>query len=64
MMPAFNPFCGGGAVNEKGLLGVLFDNDMAEKESAEIYLLDGTFIGKLGKMKMGDTKSRLKRQVF
>ncbi len=57
MMPAFNPFCGGGAVNEKGLLGVLFDNEMAEKESAEIYLMDGTFVGKLGKTMLMQDKT-------
>lgn len=52
VVPAFNPFCGGGAVNEKGLLGVLFENEIADEKNAEIYLLDGTFMGKLAKIKI------------
>jgi uncharacterized protein len=49
LMPAFNPLCGGTAVNQDALLGPfksLFDVD-----NAEVYLLDGSSIGKVKDLK-------------
>ncbi len=49
LMPAFNPLCGGTAVNQDPLLGPfksLFDVD-----NAEVYLLDGSSIGKVKDLK-------------
>lgn len=51
VMPAFNPFVGGVAVNrfvEEGLLGPIIK--CAELKGSRIYLLDGTFLGELGKL--------------
>ena len=51
IMPAFNHLLGGTPVNVKTtsdeLLGPLLKNDFVDMETAEIYLLDGTFLGKL-----------------
>jgi len=51
IMPAFNLLLGGTPVNVKTtsdeLLGPLLKNDFVDMETAEIYLLDGTFLGKL-----------------
>jgi metallophosphoesterase superfamily enzyme len=43
IIPAFNPLCGGIAVNEKGIVGPL--NKLLDISKSEIYLLDGTFLG-------------------
>lgn len=49
VMPAMNRFYGGSAVNEGEFLGpVLRSKDFAA-EDAEIYLLNGTYMGKMGK---------------
>lgn len=51
IMPAFNPLLGGTPVNVKKtsdeLLGPLLRNDFVGMDDAELYLLDGTFLGKL-----------------
>lgn len=50
IVPAFSELVGGGAINRKmpeKLLGPIFEADAIELEKAEIYLLDGTFLGNL-----------------
>lgn len=51
IMPAFNHLLGGTPVNIKTtsdeLLGPLLKNDFIDMKTSEIYLLDGTFLGKL-----------------
>lgn len=51
IMPAFNSLLGGTPVNVKKtsdeLLGPLVRNDFVDMVDAELYLLDGTYIGKL-----------------
>ena len=51
IIPAFNKLLGGTAVNVKitsdELLGPLLKNDFIYMDDAELYLLDGTYIGKL-----------------
>ncbi len=50
-MPAFNRLLGGVPVNVKKmsneLLGPLLKNNFIDMNNAEIYLLDGTYLGKL-----------------
>ena len=43
VMPAFNPLCGGTAVNTEGLLGPLAK--IIDLARGQVYLLDGTFLG-------------------
>jgi len=45
IMPAFNQLCGGNAVNKEGIIGPL--GKVININDAQIFLLDGTFIGKL-----------------
>ena len=51
IMPAFNNLLGGTPINVKitkdELLGPLLKNDFINMKMAEIYLLDGTYLGKL-----------------
>ncbi|UCE73283.1 MAG: metallophosphoesterase [Methanomassiliicoccales archaeon] len=49
IIPTFNELCGGLAINsaEVELLGPILKNGLVDMESAAIYLLDGTFLGKL-----------------
>jgi len=51
IMPAFNRLLGGTPVNVKKnndeLLGPLLKNDFVSMDESEIYLLDGTYLGKL-----------------
>ena len=42
-MPAFNPLCGGTAVNAEGLLGPM--RNIIDISRAQVYLLDGTYLG-------------------
>ena len=51
IMPAFNELCGGVAFNaaNKELLGPIASK-LLRLESMEVYLLDGTYIGKMGDM--------------
>jgi putative SbcD/Mre11-related phosphoesterase len=45
VMPAFNPLCGGIAVNRDPLLGPF--KSLIDVDSAEVYLLDGSSLGKV-----------------
>ncbi len=51
VMPAFNRLLGGTPVNVKRasdeLLGPLIKNDFVDMDNGELYLLDGTYLGKL-----------------
>lgn len=51
IMPAFNRFLGGAPVNIKKtndeLLGPLLKNNFVDMDNVELYLLDGTYLGKL-----------------
>jgi len=48
VLPAFNPRCGGLAVNrEPALLGPLFARGAADLERARAFLLDGTYLGEV-----------------
>jgi putative SbcD/Mre11-related phosphoesterase len=48
ILPTFNHLCGGIALNSlEKLLGPIMTNKLVDMESSEIYLLDGTFLGKL-----------------
>jgi putative SbcD/Mre11-related phosphoesterase len=54
IMPTFNDLLGGIAVNERDseLLGPIMKNNLVDMENAEIYLLDGTFLGKLADLRV------------
>jgi hypothetical protein len=47
-MPAFNPLCGGIGVNRDGIVGPI--GKIVDLESIDVYLLDGTLLGKLSKL--------------
>ena len=49
VMPAFNPLCGGIAVNRDPLLGPF--KSIINIENAEVYLLDGSSLGKVKDLK-------------
>jgi len=49
LMPAFNPLCGGTAVNQDMILGPF--NSILDIENAEVYLLDGSSLGKVKDLK-------------
>jgi len=60
IMPSFNDFLGGQAVNTygltkqekfKGFIGPILRSGSIDFEKAEIYLLDGTFLGSLGQFR-------------
>jgi hypothetical protein len=53
-MPTFNDLLGGIAVNEKDseLLGPIMKNNLVDMDNADIYLLDGTFLGKLADLRV------------
>lgn len=53
IMPAFNHLIGGMAFNSKDFepLGPLLKNEVLKWKEAEVYLLDGTFLGNLNKLK-------------
>jgi putative SbcD/Mre11-related phosphoesterase len=53
VMPAFNHLIGGMAFNSKDFepLGPLLTNEVLKWKDAEVYLLDGTFLGSLNKLK-------------
>lgn len=55
IIPTFNNLCGGIALNtEEKLLGPIMKNNMVDMEDSEIYLLDGTFLGKLKDLRLTD----------
>jgi len=48
IMPAFNPIITGMSLNhEQNIPGVLFSQDLLDKERCDIFLLDGTYLGTL-----------------
>jgi putative SbcD/Mre11-related phosphoesterase len=49
LVPALHPYCGGTPVNERGrgILGPLFKGEVLDYMNSEIYLMDGTRLGKL-----------------
>lgn len=49
IMPAFNPMCGGVSVNREGIIGPL--SKLINLEESEIYLLDGSALGKVRNLK-------------
>jgi len=59
VMPAMNRFYGGSPINED-LLGPLLNSEEFDRENADIYLLDGTYLGKIEKIKKrGDGPSEV-----
>lgn len=66
IMPAFNELCGGIPFNEsirEDLLGPVFANHAIELEKARAFLLDGTDLGTIGKIrKLRITKVRRNRR--
>jgi len=49
IMPAFNPLCGGIAANQEGITGPI--GKIIDMENAEVYLLDGSALGKVKDIK-------------
>ena len=45
VIPAFNPLCGGIAANKDGITGPI--GKIMDIENAQVYLLDGSFLGKI-----------------
>jgi len=45
IIPAFNPLCGGIAINKEGIVGPF--GKIIDIKNCQIYLLDGTFLGKV-----------------
>ncbi len=45
IIPAFNPLCGGTAINREGVVGPL--GKVIDVKNADIYLLDGSYLGKV-----------------
>jgi len=43
ILPAFNPLCGGLAVNKDGIMGPM--NNIIDQDKSEFFLLDGSFLG-------------------
>jgi len=49
VMPAFNPLCGGIAVNKEGIVGPF--GKILRLTNAQVYLLDGAFLGRVQDIK-------------
>lgn len=49
IMPAFNPLCGGIAVNQEGVSGPI--GKIIDIQNAQIYLIDGTLVGRVKAVK-------------
>ena len=49
IIPAFNPLCGGISANKEGITGPM--GKIMDVENAEVYLLDGSSIGKVKDIK-------------
>ena len=45
VMPAFNPLCGGIAANREGVVGPI--GKIMDIKNTQVYLLDGSFLGKV-----------------
>jgi putative SbcD/Mre11-related phosphoesterase len=53
ILPTFNSLCGGIALNsEEKFLGPIMKNNLVDMDDSEIYLLDGTFLGKLKDLRL------------
>lgn len=54
VMPSFNHLIGGMAFNSKEFepLGPLLKNDILKWKKSEVYLLDGTYLGELSRLKI------------
>ena len=50
VMPAFNPLCGGMAVNMEGILGPL--QGIVDVDAGQVYLLDGMHLGSIGSLRL------------
>ncbi len=52
LVPAFNEFSGGTPMNERGrrYLGPIMNSGMVDMERAQVYLLNGAYLGRLGGM--------------
>jgi len=64
IMPAFNELAGGIAFNEATydtLLGPLFTNRALELETAEVYLLDGSYLGSVSQLRHFVPKPKLRK---
>jgi putative SbcD/Mre11-related phosphoesterase len=49
IIPAFNPLCGGIAVNQEGVSGPI--GKIIDIQNAQIYLIDGTLVGRVKTVK-------------
>ncbi len=49
VIPAFNPLCGGIAANKEGVTGPI--GKIMDIENAQVYLLDGSCLGKVKNIK-------------
>ncbi|MEM5804853.1 MAG: metallophosphoesterase [Candidatus Aenigmatarchaeota archaeon] len=58
IMPAFNPLSGGSAFNSEGFrpIGPLLANSAVAWRESKVYLLDGTYLGALEKLKSREGK--------
>ena len=64
MMPAFNDLCGGSHVNDNGQrkIGTVLRNELADIQNAELFLLDGTNLGKVkDNLVIGERRFRRKK---
>lgn len=54
VIPSFNPLCGGTPVNDtrQRLLGPLTSPKVSRVEDGELHLLDGTYLGRLGDLRI------------
>jgi hypothetical protein len=53
-MPSFNDFLGGRPINEQGsdgLIGPVLRSDAVDVAAGEGYLLDGTYLGVVGRLR-------------
>jgi hypothetical protein len=60
MMPSFNDFLGGRAVNEtrprkelgtEALIGPVLRSEAVDVDNSELFLLDGTYLGTLNQLR-------------
>ncbi|MDX1534228.1 MAG: hypothetical protein R3291_01235, partial [Thermoplasmata archaeon] len=60
LVPAFNEFSGGTPMNERGrrYLGPILKSKMVNMARAQIYLLNGTYLGRLGGMMVDPGRSK------
>ncbi len=58
IIPAFNPLCRGSVLNRsrEGWIGVLFRRNLMDVNSARVFSLDGTYLGKLGMLSYAESE--------